>query len=109
MRSIIEPTLGVRISSRRLPVVDATDGLRRERRFDCTSATMVGLVGRALSAAAAAAEERDASEERRMKAEAAAVAALALAVSLVNGCIGVARLRLPNMMDNGAAQEPWSS
>lgn len=67
-------------------MAEDTDGLRRESRFDCTSATFVGLVGRDLSAAAAAAEEREASEARRMKAEAAAVAALALAVSLVNGC-----------------------
>ena len=86
VRSIIEPTLGVRVNSSRLPVAEDTDGLRRESRFDCTAATFVGLVGRDLSAAAAAAEEREASEARRMNAEAAAVAALALAVSLVNGC-----------------------
>lgn len=86
VRSLIEPTLGVRVSSRLLPVAEDTDGLRRERRFDCTSATFVGLVGRDLSAAAAAAEESDASEARRLNAEAAAVAALTLAVSLVKGC-----------------------
>lgn len=76
-----------------------TDGLRRDSLFDCTSATLVGLVGRDLKAAAAAAEERDASEARRIKAEAAAVAAFALAVSLVKGCTGAACLR-PNIMGN---------
>lgn len=81
----MEPTLGVRVNSRRLPVAEETEGLRRERRLDWTSATFVGLVGLALSAAAAAAEDSDASEARRLNAEAAAVAALALAVSFVNG------------------------
>lgn len=84
----MELTLGVRVSSRRLFVVEDKEGLLRESLLDCTSATLVGLVGRALRAAAAAAEEREASEARRINAEAAAVAALALAVSLVKGCGG---------------------
>lgn len=86
----MEPTLGVLVSSRRLdvsrPAAEERDGLRRSARFDWTSATFVGLVGRAFNAAAAAADEREAFESLRPKADAAAVAALGLAVSLVKGC-----------------------
>jgi hypothetical protein len=53
---------------------------------------LVGVVGRALRAAAAAADDRDGVVSRRKKADAAAVAALGLAVSLVNGCDDIAML-----------------
>lgn len=92
VRSIIEPTLGVLVSSRRRlpfrPCADERDGLRLKALFDCTSDTTVGLIGRALSAAAAAADERDGVWllSRLANAEAAAVAAFALAVSFVRGC-----------------------
>lgn len=92
VRSIIEPTLGVLVSSRRRlpsrPGADERDGLRRKALLDCTSDTIVGLIGRARRAAAAAAEERDGVWlfSPRANAEAAAVAALALAVSFVKGC-----------------------
>ena len=70
MRSVMDPTLGLRrISCRddrscrdnlsRLPV-DDTEGVLRRLRFVWTSATFVGVVGRALRAAAAAAEDSDA-------------------------------------------------
>lgn len=59
---------------------------------------MVGVVGRALRAAAAAADDKDGVVSRRKKADAAAVAALGLAVSLVNGREGVRCLLEPNMM-----------
>lgn len=75
----MEPTLGVLVSSRRpltLPVRDVREGLLLCARFDCTSATFVGVIGRALSAAAAAAEDKDELESRRlMNTAAAAVAA----------------------------------
>ena len=52
----------------------------------CTSATDVGVIGRALSAAAAAAEEREAFEERFFrKACVAAVVAAEWAVTPFNG------------------------
>ena len=89
----MDPLLGVRRSGcrplSRLPV-DETDALRRAARFDWTWATLVGVVGRAFSAAAAAAEDKVGFEagSLRMKAEAAAVAAFGLAVSLVRGYSG---------------------
>lgn len=69
---------------------DDIDGLRRIVRFVWTSATFVGVCGRARSAAAAAADDNalfgfwllDA-----MKAAAAAVEALGFAVALVSCCI----------------------
>lgn len=90
VRSIMEPTLGLLWRSHtgslsRLACDDA-DGLLRWARLVCTSATLVGVCGRARRAAAAAADESEALESRRIKADAAAVAALGLAVSLVRGC-----------------------
>lgn len=85
MRSIIEPTLGVLVSSLLLPDIDDTDGLRRMVRLDCTSATLVGVMGRALRAAAAAAEDKDGFDWRRINADAAAVAAFESAESRVRG------------------------
>lgn len=89
VRSIIEPTLGVLVSSRpplTLPVREVREGLLLCALFDCTSATFVGVIGRALRAAAAAAEDKDEVESRRlMNTAAAAVAALGFAVSLVRG------------------------
>lgn len=89
VRSIIEPTLGDLVSSRRpltLPVRELREGLLLLALFDCTSATFVGVIGRALRAAAAAAEDKDELESRRlMNTAAAAVAASGSAVSLVKG------------------------
>lgn len=92
MRSVIEPVLGVLCNLPPAPRswlrVELTEALLRAVRRDGASATLVGVIGRALRAAAAAAEERDVVEgcSRRMKAEAAAVAAFGLAVSFVKGC-----------------------
>lgn len=62
------------------------DALRRNVRLVCTSATRVGVVGRARSAAVAAAADN-----------AAADAAVGLAVAVVSGCgLGGRGLR-PNM------------
>lgn len=83
---------------------DDTEGLRRIVRFVWTSATLVGVCGRARSAAAAAADDKalfgfwlpDA-----IKAAAAAVEALGLVVLLVTCGVGCCRLRLrefPNML-----------
>lgn len=58
---------------------EETEALRRAVRFVCTSPTLVGVCGRARSAAAAAADESDLFGlclAADMKAEAAAVAAL---------------------------------
>jgi hypothetical protein len=68
--------------------VEAMDALRRRVRFVCTSATLVGVVGRARRAAAAAAAESDdeAFGSWRLKTAAAAVAALGSAVAAVRGC-----------------------
>lgn len=69
-----------------LPARDDTEGLLLAARFDCTSATFVGVIGRALRAAAAAADDKDALESRRlMNTAAAAVAAFGFAVSRVKG------------------------
>lgn len=71
--------------------VDDTDGLRRMVRFVWTSATLVGVCGRARRAAAAAAEDSDLFwfwPEADMKAAAAAVEALGLTVAMVSGCEG---------------------
>jgi hypothetical protein len=86
----------------RLPV-DDSDGLRRATRLDWTSATLVGVMGRALKAAAAAADESEGGADwsRRMKAEAAAVAAFGFAVCLVRGWTGVRCLREPPNMVGG--------
>lgn len=64
------------------------DALRRRVRFVCSSATFVGVCGRARSAAAAAADESDLFGfclEADMKADAAAVAALGFTVAEVEG------------------------
>lgn len=69
-----------------LPVRELTEGLLLCARFDCTSATLVGVMGRARRAAAAAADDNDEVEVCRLrKTEAAAVAAFGFAVSLVKG------------------------
>ena len=91
VRSVMDPVLPLRCSPGRRPslVVELTLALRRWVRFVCTAATLVGVMGRALSAAAAAAAESDIDVLGvlwRMKAEAAAVAALRLAVAAVSGC-----------------------
>ncbi len=107
VRSIMEPTLGVRRSwlpgERSLPPgMEATEGLLRTARLDWTSATLVGVMGRARNAAAAAADDSEALEPRRMNAEAAAVAALGSAVSLVRGCRDMAGQRgEPNKQSTG--------
>jgi hypothetical protein len=92
VRSVMEPLLGVLRRSldgvllSRLPAED-TEPLLRRARLDGTSATLMGVVGRALRAAAAAAEDRVVvvAGSLRMKADVAAVAAFGLAVSLVRG------------------------
>ena len=65
VRSVIDPLLPrlrrpacSRVCSDALPV-EATDALRRTVRFVCTSATRVGVVGRARRAAAAAAADKE--------------------------------------------------
>lgn len=64
------------------------DALRRIVRLVWTSATLVGVAGRARRAAAAAAEERDCCcGSRRLKTAAAAMVALGLAVMAVSGCM----------------------
>jgi hypothetical protein len=63
-----------------------TDALRRNVRFVCTSATLVGVAGRALRAAAAAAADREEFDSWRLKTAAAAVVAWGLAVAEVRGC-----------------------
>lgn len=68
--------------------LDETEPLRRTVRFVWTSATLVGVCGRALSAAAAAADESEGGpDSRRLKADRAAVAAFGFAVDEVRGCI----------------------
>lgn len=70
-----------------LPMDDDRDALLRVFLFVWTSATFVGVVGRALRAAAAAAALREAVlDSRRVKAEMAAVAALGFAVEALRGC-----------------------
>lgn len=65
---------------------DDTEALRLCVRFVCTSATLMGVVGRDRNAAAAAAaEEREELDARRANAEAAAVAAFGFAVAAVSG------------------------
>lgn len=77
---------------------DDTDALRFCVRFVCTSATLVGVVGRDRNAAAAAADEREEVDARRANAEAAAVAAFGFAVAAVNGWLACRwRLEPPNM------------
>lgn len=88
VRSVIELALGDLWSC--FPWRDRSgllviEALLRRARFDWTSATLVGVVGRALSAAAAAADDNEFEGSLRMKAEAAAVAAFGFAVSLVRG------------------------
>lgn len=71
-----------------LPEED-TEALRRMVRFVCTSATFVGVWGRARRAAAAAAEESALFGfwlAADMKADAAAVVALGFAVAGFRGC-----------------------
>jgi hypothetical protein len=62
--------------------------LRRRVRLVWTSATLVGVMGRARRAAAAAADESelDVFGSRRVKADAAAVAAFGFAVAAVSAC-----------------------
>lgn len=94
-RSEREPALGDLFSARplsRLPA-EEIDALRRLVRFVWTSATLVGVWGRARRAAAAAAEERLCDEVWRVKAEAAAVAAFGFAVAAVRGCREMALAR----------------
>ncbi len=98
MRSVILPELprlsraGGRRSTPLGPAgalpIEEIEELRRMVRFVCTSLTLVGVCGRARSAAAAAAEESDLLGfclEADMKADAAAVAALGFTVAGVRG------------------------
>ncbi len=93
VRSVMDPELPLLCKPGRgsgsEEALDDTDALRRTVRFVCTSATLVGACGRALSAAAAAAEEseRPVPGSRRWKAEAAAVVALVFAGDKERGCI----------------------
>jgi hypothetical protein len=113
VRSVKEPVLGD-LCKPGLPLsrlaVDDTEGLRRATRLDWTSATLVGVIGRALRAAAAAADESEGGADwsRRMKAEAAAVAAFGFAVSLVRGWTGVRCLREPPNMVGGFQGKDYS-
>lgn len=69
------------------PADEDRDALLRVVLFVWTSATLVGVMGRALRAAAAAAALNEAVlDSRRVKAEMAAVAALGLAVEALRGC-----------------------
>ena len=65
---------------------EAADPLRRMVRLVWTSATRVGVIGRAARAAAAAAADSDEFDSWRLKTAAAAVAALGFAVAAVSGC-----------------------
>jgi hypothetical protein len=68
--------------------LDETEPFRRRFRLVCTSATLVGVAGRALRAAAAAAEESDRFGLLvRLKTARAAVAAFGFAVAVVRGCV----------------------
>lgn len=70
-----------------LPADEDRDALLRAFLLVWTSATLVGVVGRALRAAAAAAALSEAVlDSRRVKAEMAAVAALGFAVEALRGC-----------------------
>lgn len=94
VRSDIDPELPLRSSCgvalrcdppNELPT-DDVDPDRFKVLLVCTSATDVGVIGRALSAAAAAAEEREAFDDRFFrKAWVAAVVAAELAVTPFNG------------------------
>jgi hypothetical protein len=69
------------------PADEDRDALLRVVLLVWTSATLVGVVGRALRAAAAAAAlSEEVLDSRRVKAEMAAVAALGLAVEALRGC-----------------------
>lgn len=65
---------------------EAADPLRRMVRLVWTSATRVGVIGRAARAAAAAAADSDEFDSWRLKTAAAAVAALGFALAAVSGC-----------------------
>ncbi|KAG7291716.1 hypothetical protein NEMBOFW57_001735 [Staphylotrichum longicolle] len=85
VRSVIEPLLP-RLrkpdwSRKGCEAVEATEALRRCVRFVCTSATRIGVVGRARRAAAAAAADKELFDSWRLKTAAAAVAALGFAVA----------------------------
>lgn len=67
---------------------EETEAVRARVRFVWTSATFVGVVGRARKAAAAAADDRLLDGSRCLKTAAAAVAALGLAVARVRTCWG---------------------
>lgn len=100
VRSVMDPEEGCLLSAAGRPVLGLgfggrpldTDALLRTVRFVWTSATLVGVVGRARRAAAAAAALRDPElESRRVpeKAERAADAAEGLAVEAFSGYICV--------------------
>lgn len=96
VRSVMDPELPfllscspgrAEVSGVLLPADEDRDALLRVVLFVWTSATLVGVVGRALRAAAAAAALSEAVlDSRRVKAEMAAVAALGLAVEALRGC-----------------------
>lgn len=96
VRSVMDPELPcllscppgrAGVSGVLLPADEDRDALRRAFLFVWTSATLVGVVGRALRAAAAAAALSEAVlDSRRVKAEMAAVAALGFAVEALRGC-----------------------
>lgn len=95
VRSVMDPELNLRSICGLSPLCDPfkelpTDDVEPVRlrvRFVCTSATDVGVIGLALSAAAAAADESETFEERFFrKADVAAVVAAGLAVARLRGC-----------------------
>lgn len=86
VRSVIDPELACLLSPE---AGRSTEVLRRTVRFVWTSATLIGVVGRARRAAAAAAALRDPEEDSRrwpVKADRAADAADGLAVEALRGC-----------------------
>lgn len=98
VRSVIDPELACLLSCPPgragmsgvlLPADEDRDAVLRVFLLVWISATFVGVVGRALSAAAAAAALRETVlDSRRVKAEIAAVAALGFAVEALRGCEG---------------------
>lgn len=96
VRSVMDPELlcllscapgRTEVSGVLLPAEGDRDALFRVFLFVWTSATLVGVVGRALRAAAAAAALSEAVLDwRRVNAEMAAVAALGFAVEALRGC-----------------------
>lgn len=95
---LICPPGRAEVSGVLLPADEDRDALLRVFLFVWTSATFVGVVGRALRAAAAAAALSEAVlDSRRVKAEMAAVAALGFAVEALRGGLGGRRRLDPNM------------